>query len=175
MAIGERIHFFRILRGMTQKYLGTVIGFDDNSADVRIAQYETGKRKPKELYLNKIAEKLGVSPQALDVPNIDSYEGLMHTLFALEDIYGLRIDKLDDELCISIKKVNNPDYKQLRENFDSWYEQANKLRNEKMNMTSGVTTTRKKIIQVAFTLLYHRRQSVTYSLHRRNSLYWLAN
>ncbi|RGC30123.1 XRE family transcriptional regulator [Enterocloster aldenensis] len=132
MAIGERIHFFRILRGMTQKYLGTVIGFDDNSADVRIAQYETGKRKPKELYLNKIAEKLGVSPQALDVPNIDSYEGLMHTLFALEDIYGLRIDKLDDELCISIKKVNNPDYKQLRENFDSWYEQANKLRNEKI-------------------------------------------
>ena len=24
MAIGERIHFFRILRGMTQKYLGTI-------------------------------------------------------------------------------------------------------------------------------------------------------
>ena len=24
MAIGERIHFFRILRGMTQKYLGDV-------------------------------------------------------------------------------------------------------------------------------------------------------
>ena len=28
MAIGERIHFFRILRGMTQKYLGTIVGFD---------------------------------------------------------------------------------------------------------------------------------------------------
>lgn len=27
MAIGERIHFFRILRGMTQKYLGTIVGF----------------------------------------------------------------------------------------------------------------------------------------------------
>ena len=26
MAIGERIHFFRILRGMTQKYLGTIVG-----------------------------------------------------------------------------------------------------------------------------------------------------
>ena len=26
MAIGERIRFFRNLRGMTQKYLGTVVG-----------------------------------------------------------------------------------------------------------------------------------------------------
>ena len=48
MAIGERIHFFRTLRGMTQKYLGTSIGFSESQADVRIAQYETGKRNPKE-------------------------------------------------------------------------------------------------------------------------------
>ena len=41
MAIGERIHFFRILRGMTQKYLGTIVGFPERSADVRLAQYET--------------------------------------------------------------------------------------------------------------------------------------
>ena len=32
MAIGERIHFFRILRGMTQKYLGTIVGFPERSA-----------------------------------------------------------------------------------------------------------------------------------------------
>ena len=37
MAIGERIHFFRILRGMTQKYLGTIVGFPERSADVRLA------------------------------------------------------------------------------------------------------------------------------------------
>ena len=47
MAIGERIHFFRLLRGMTQKYLGTAVGFPERSADVRLAQYETGSRKPK--------------------------------------------------------------------------------------------------------------------------------
>ena len=35
MAIGERIHFFRSKRGMTQKYVGTQIGFDEKSADVR--------------------------------------------------------------------------------------------------------------------------------------------
>ena len=45
MAIGERIHFFRILRGMTQKYLGTIVGFPERSADVRLAQYETPGRR----------------------------------------------------------------------------------------------------------------------------------
>ena len=48
MAIGERIHFFRTLRGMTQKSLGQLIGFNEKTADIRIAQYESGKRSPKD-------------------------------------------------------------------------------------------------------------------------------
>ena len=47
MAIGERIRFFRTLRGMTQKYLGMKVGFPERNADVRMAQYETGARTPK--------------------------------------------------------------------------------------------------------------------------------
>ena len=47
MAIGERIRFFRNLRGMTQKYLGMRLGFPVRSADVRLAQYEMGTRTPK--------------------------------------------------------------------------------------------------------------------------------
>ena len=43
MAIGERIHFFRLLRGMTQKYLGMSLGFPEKSADVRLAQYGTSQ------------------------------------------------------------------------------------------------------------------------------------
>ena len=38
MAIGERIHHFRLLHGFTQKYLGELLGFNDMQADVRIAQ-----------------------------------------------------------------------------------------------------------------------------------------
>ena len=91
MAIGERIHFFRILRGMTQKYLGTIVGFPERSADVRLAQYETGTRKPKAELTAALAQALDVSPHALDVPDIDSYIGLMHTLFTLEDLYGLTV------------------------------------------------------------------------------------
>ena len=44
MAIGERIRYIRNLRNMTQKWLGMAIGFDEKTADVRIAQYESGTR-----------------------------------------------------------------------------------------------------------------------------------
>ena len=52
MAIGERIHFIRNLRGMTQKYLGILAGFPERTADVRMAQYESGTRTPKADFLN---------------------------------------------------------------------------------------------------------------------------
>ena len=71
-----------------------LVGFPEKSADVRLAQYETGSRKPKaELYPPALAQALDVAPQALDIPDIDSYIGLMHTLFALEDIYGLTVSE----------------------------------------------------------------------------------
>lgn len=104
MAIGERIHFFRLLRGMTQKYLGTAVGFPERSADVRLAQYESGSRKPKADLTNALAQVLDVSPQALDVPDIDSYIGLMHTLFTLEDVYGLTVSESDGEVCLKVNK-----------------------------------------------------------------------
>ena len=102
MAIGERIHFFRLLRGMTQKYLGMALGFPEKSADVRLAQYETGSRTPKADLTAALAQVLDVSPHALSVPDIDSYVGLMHTLFTLEDNYGLKISEMDGEVCLKV-------------------------------------------------------------------------
>ena len=57
---------------------------DDDSVQL-LAQYETGTRKPKAELTAALAQALDVSPHALDVPDIDSYIGLMHTLFTLED------------------------------------------------------------------------------------------
>ena len=56
MAIGERIRYFRNKRGMTQKYLGTAVGFPEKSADVRLAQYESGTRSPKAELTKALAE-----------------------------------------------------------------------------------------------------------------------
>ena len=127
MAIGERIHFFRLLRGMTQKYLGMALGFPEKSADVRLAQYETGSRTPKADLTAALAQVLDVSPHALSVPDIDSYVGLMHTLFTLEDNYGLKITEQDGELALQVDFRQNKDAARLHEMLWAWQEQAAKL------------------------------------------------
>lgn len=128
MAIGERIRFIRNLRGMTQKWLGMAVGFPEKTADIRLAQYESGTRTPKAELTKEIAKTLDVSPAALDVPNIESYIGLMHTLFALEDLYGLRIDMLSDEVCIRLDKDNGVEFLTMTEMFTAWQKQAAKFR-----------------------------------------------
>ena len=127
MAIGERIHFFRLLRGMTQKYLGTIVGFPERSADVRLAQYETGTRKPKAELTAALAQALDVSPHALDVPDIDSYVGLMHTLFTLEDLYGLTVGEADVEICLKVDTSKGKEAHELLKMLYTWKEQADKL------------------------------------------------
>lgn len=133
MAIGERIHFFRTMRGMTQKYLGMLVGFPDRSADVRLAQYETGSRKPKADLTTALAQALDVSPQALDVPDIDSYVGLMHTLFALEDIYGLTVDEADGEVCLKVDTTKGKDAHKLLKMLYDWKDKANKLSSKEIS------------------------------------------
>ena len=128
MAIGERIRFIRNLRGITQKSLGTAIGFDDKAADVRMAQYESGTRTPKEKLVSNLANVLDVSPYALTVPNIESYVGLMHTLFALEDLYGLIVNSIDGELCLTLDKTNGSTYLSMFDMLSAWQHEAEKLK-----------------------------------------------
>ena len=128
MAIGERIRFFRNLRGMTQKYLGTLVGFPENNADIRMAQYESGTRTPKAELTKALANALDVSPLALDVPDIDSYLGLMHTLFTLEDRYGLTIETRDGEVVFRIDPRKGKDAARISEMVCAWATVAEKYR-----------------------------------------------
>ena len=129
MAIGERIRFFRNLRGMTQKYLGQVVGFPEKTADIRMAQYESGSRKPKTELTESLASALGVSPLALSVPDIDSYLGLMHTLFTLEDRYGLTVETGENGVSLRVDPRKGKDAAELSEMLTAWAQQAEKLRN----------------------------------------------
>ena len=121
------------MRGMTQKYLGMTVGFPEKSADVRLAQYETGSRKPKAEITAALAQILGVSPQALDIPDIDSYIGFIHTLFVLGDIYGLTIGEADGEVCLKINKDKGKDAAELLKMLSAWKEQVNKLSAEEIS------------------------------------------
>lgn len=127
MATGERIRFFRNVRGMTQKYLGMRAGFPEKTADVRMAQYESGTRTPKSELTAALAQALDVSPLAIDIPDIVSDLGLMHTLFALEDIYGLHVGKLDGEVCLRLEKPHNRNTDEAAQMICAWEQQAAKL------------------------------------------------
>ena len=133
MAIGERIQFFRKRKGWTQRELGCKMGFSERTADVRVAQYESGKRTPKEEMVRGMAGLLDVLPEAMSVPDIDTYLGLMHTLFALEDNYGLTVTVLDGQVCLK-QDLNHPKYdRTLADDLASWNE-------IKTRLTSGSIT-----------------------------------
>ena len=67
MATGERIRRFRKRLGMTQRYLGQLLGFPASSADVRMAQYESEDRNPTADLTAQMASIFGVSPDRKSV------------------------------------------------------------------------------------------------------------
>lgn len=103
MRIGKRIRFFRKQRSMTQQELGEAVGFPASAASVRIAQYETGERKPKAALRERLADALGVSVSALAVPPLDTEAGVMQTLFTLEDLYGFQIAETGEGLVLRLQ------------------------------------------------------------------------
>ena len=136
MAIGERIRYFRTVRGMTQKYLGLAVGFPEKTADVRIAQYETGNRTPKAEITAELAKVLMVSPAALDVPDLDTGTGLMQTLFALEDIYGLTVEEADGDVCLRVDRTKGADAGKLHDMLAAWQAVRKKLQAGTIDQTT---------------------------------------
>ena len=116
MAFGKRIKFFRNRKGMKQKELGELLGFLGKTSDVRVAQYETEARTPKADLVKEMAQIFGISTRAINVPNIDSYLGLMHTLFG----------EIDGELCLRLDREHR-EYQHLFEPFHAWQQMAAKL------------------------------------------------
>ena len=127
MAIGERLKRFRMRKKLTQRELGVAVGLSEHTADVRMAQYESGTRTPKAELTAKLAEAMEVSPHAISVPDIDSYVGLMHTLFTLEDLYGFETVNHDGEINLRLDPSSRT-FLNLIDDFRAWYEQSERMR-----------------------------------------------
>lgn len=74
---------------------------------MRIAQYESGDRIPKEEMLCKLAAAFKISPQALQVPELGSWIQRMHIFFAMEDMYGAKLRKIDEDYYLRIEEEDN--------------------------------------------------------------------
>ncbi len=136
MSIGERIRYLRLKRGMTQQYLGEKAGFEPGTAAIRMAQYESGKRSPKEEITRNLADALDVSPLALNVPETDTDLGLMHTLFALEDMLGFEIrrEQCGGSILIDFRATER--VKNLSRDLDAWIDAAEQYRSGKISKTT---------------------------------------
>ena len=132
MAIGERIRFFRKKAGLTQKQLGLMVGFPENSAEVRIAQYERGTRAPKNDLIKKLSRIFNVSPDALCVPNIDNENSLLFTLFTLEDMYGFKVCRSGPYIYLIAGDLTGPP-SELNEKLLSWSHYAEMLKDDKIS------------------------------------------
>lgn len=73
ITVGRKIRYLRQQHHMTQKELGLALGFSQSTADIRIAQYESGARAPKAQLLHRIALVLEVDPIILtvDIPETE--------------------------------------------------------------------------------------------------------
>ena len=128
MTCGKKIKRIRIFRGMTQKELGVLAGLGEPNANIRIAQYECDARIPRANLLDKFAQTLDVAPAALSVPDIDSPVELMHTLFSLEDRYGLEIYEHNGAAYLQVNPLKNREAKQLNEILLAWKQVSDQLR-----------------------------------------------
>ena len=99
MSIGERIKKARVFRGMTQKELGIAVGFNEKNADVRIAQYESNTRRPRDNLIYKMADVLDVGFFALYEPRPYNAESIMYSLF----------DQGNDPMRVQLEEVLTTD------------------------------------------------------------------
>lgn len=101
MNIGEKIKSYRLKYNLSQKELSKFAGMSEPT----IRNYELGNRTPSDIQLKKIADALKISIYELKLPDFETYEGLMHALFYLENYCGLEVS-LDKNNEKNIAKLN---------------------------------------------------------------------
>ena len=85
MTIGDKIKVIREFRGMTQKQLGIELGFSSQTAQIRVAHYETGFRVPKEDVIMKLCDILDTHLCTFETKYSSEFVKLMETLFWSEE------------------------------------------------------------------------------------------
>lgn len=124
--LGMRIRVYRERTGMSQKMLAEACHLSESA----IRNYELGNRIPSQDILQEIADALRLSYYALAEPTLESATGVMHILFRLEYLYGLRPIEIDGQTCLAVDthfRNYNGDDLRLQKMLDQWMEARMKL------------------------------------------------
>jgi len=98
MKPGEKIKKFRVAQGLSQKQLAVMSGISEPA----VRNYELGNRKPSFQQLERLASALKLSPYALADPYLETRDGVMQTLYSMEDDFGLRPVEVDGQIMLCI-------------------------------------------------------------------------
>ena len=93
MTTGEKIKYFRNMRGISQETLGQLSGI--NSATIK--KYEYGIRNPKPDQLLKIANALGISINIFMDFDIETVSDVLSLLFKLDDQIDMKFEAEKDK------------------------------------------------------------------------------
>lgn len=104
MTVGDKIKKYRLLRGMTRKELGCIVGFSDSTAAARINRYENNHVKPKADIRMQLASALHVNPLMLSDIDIRTPEEFVQVLYLLEGEFGIHVEETDDKVALSFSK-----------------------------------------------------------------------
>lgn len=124
MKIGEKIRKYRTEQGLSQKQLSSMAGLSEPA----IRNYELGNRTPSVKHLANIAKALDISPFAISDPDFESYLGVMHSLFALEDEYDAQLFCEPGATYITF-----PAGSELRDRLSAWGEMFTALKEGKIS------------------------------------------
>lgn len=119
MTIGEKIKTYRESNNLTQKQVALRAGMSEPA----IRNYELGNRTPSPMQIEKIALALNVSPFAISNPDLNSYVGVMHALFYLEEEYGLIPEEIDGQIFLKFKDR----FSTASDNLEAWYKEYKKV------------------------------------------------
>lgn len=93
MTVGEKIKYYRELRGISQETLASLSKVSVST----LRKYEIGNRNPKIEQLQKIANGLQISINALSEINIQSVDEIAPYLFAIAKVGGIEFIGEKDE------------------------------------------------------------------------------
>ena len=125
LTMGKKIKYYRTLRGLTQKQLGILCGFEPPSADVIISQYESNAKMPRPNAVIKLSKALGVDLSALSDITIKDEADIMRILFYLDRILGLNIE-ISSSQCHIDFDLSDDKFVLLLRYINDWIEQKEK-------------------------------------------------
>ena len=120
---GKKIREIRQRRRITATSLGA-------QADIKTAllvHYERGVRSVSDEALHKIADALGIPFSTLRARNLESASDVMQILFRLEQKYGVKPVRIEDQIVLT------SEMDLLSECFTLWFEQRKRFLNKEIS------------------------------------------